>query len=146
MRRIAVLLAAIFALGLAARPVLAADAAKSDPKSDAKPGTSVDMPILVAPMSVDGRLIAYAYISSTVIATSAAAAIDVRARTPFIQDAFIRDVNGASIVDPKDTSKVDRPALKARLLNDVRKAVGADKAVSVQFSALQVTPLRPAGS
>ena len=145
MRRYSVLFAVFFALGLAARPALAADGAKTADKP-AKPGTSVDMPILVAPMSVDGRLIAYAYISSTVVTASAAAAIDVRSKTPFIQDAFIRDVNGASIVDPKDTSKVDRPALQARLLEDVRKAVGAGKAVSLQFSALQVTRLRPAGS
>lgn len=147
MRRFAVLLVAVFALGLAARPALASEHAKSETKSGDKaaPGTSVDMPILVAPMTVDGKLIAYAYVSSTVVTTSSDAAIELRAKTPFIQDAFIRDVNGAPIVDPEHTDKVDRKALKARLLADVRKVVGEGKAVSVKFSALQVTRLRPAG-
>ncbi len=142
MRRHLVIAAVVFALG---PPALAARATEHGAKADkpAKPGTSVEMPILVAPMVVDGKLMAYAYVSSTVVTTSASAAIAVRAKTPFIQDAFIRDVNGKSIVQAQAPEKVDSEGLKARLLADVRRVVGADKVVAINFTALKVTPSAP---
>jgi hypothetical protein len=149
---VAAVLAVTFVCGLSAQPVLAGEAVtaggNADAKAggDAKPGTRVDMPILVAPMIVHGRLLAYAYINSTVITNSADTSFKVRDKIPFIQDAFIRDVNGASIVDPKNTDKVDRPALQARLLADLRKVMGQEEIVSVSFSNLQITQLRPGGN
>lgn len=141
MRRHAVI-AAVLVLGLAAAPSLAAEhKAKSD--TPAKPGTSVEMPILVAPMVVDGKLIAYAYVSSTVVTTSPEAAIAVRAKTPFIQDAFIRDVNGPTIVQAGAPDKVDSEGLKARLLGDLRRVMGGGKVTAITFTALKVTRLRP---
>lgn len=133
------------ATGLAAFPAHAGEAGKA-PEADkpaAKSGTAVDMPILVAPLVVDGKLTAYAYIHSTIQARSSSAVLTIRDKTPFLQDAFIRDVNGEPIVDSKDPAKVDKAALQARLLADVRRVVGADKVTSLAFTQLQVAPLRP---
>jgi len=51
------------------------------------------MPFLIAPMSKDGKLLGYAYISSKLVASSPGATIAVREKLAFIQDAFVRDVN-----------------------------------------------------
>jgi hypothetical protein len=135
----------LLALSLLAAPALAAG-------KEPEPGTTVEMPILIAPMEVDGRLGGYAYISSMIVATSPNAAIEVRARTPFIQDAFVRDVNGASIVKPgvtdaADANAVDADGLIARLLADARRIAGDKKIAGVKLTQVSLTPLRdPSGS
>ena len=107
------------------------------------PGTSVEMPYLIAPLSVDGKLISYAYISSRIIATSPSNAIDVRAKTPFIQDAYVRDVNASSIADNSDPPVVDPNALIGRLLGDAKRIVGTSKVSSVEIIQIQFSRLRP---
>jgi hypothetical protein len=44
-------------------------------------------------MTVDGKLVAYAYISSQIIASSPNNAVDIRLKVSFIQYTFVRDVN-----------------------------------------------------
>jgi hypothetical protein len=110
------------------------------------PGTNVDMPILMAPMSKDGMLLGYAYVTSVLVATSPKAAIIVRDRIAFIQDAFVRDVNAAPIALGSDPSKVDRVLLAARLTAAARRVVGADKVVRINFTGgrdagIQFAPL-----
>ena len=107
------------------------------------PGTSVEMPYLIAPVTEDGKLVSYAYISSSVIATSPSAAIDVRAKLPFIQDAYVRDVNASSIADESDPPVVNRNALIVRLLADARRVVGAGNVSAVQIMQIQFSQLRP---
>ena len=125
----------LLAIGLLSAPALAAENAPA-------PGTTVEMPILLAPMVVEGRLNGYAYVSSTIVATSPNAAIDVRAKTPFIQDAYVRDVNGATIVKAKDGTAVDTDGLIARLLADARRIVGEKKIAGVKLTQVSITPLR----
>jgi len=122
-----------------------AGAARAGEGKSAEPGTSVEMPILVAPMVVDERLQAYAYISCTIVATSPAAAIAIRLKTPFIRDAFVRDVNGEPVVKPDAPDKVDRDALRARLLADARRVTGADNVATLVLTDVQVSPLRADG-
>jgi hypothetical protein len=125
----------LFALALAAP----AGAGEKTPP----PGTTVEMPYVMAPMTVDDKLIAYAYFSPKIIATSQSAAMDIREKTPFLQDAFVRDVNGASIATKADPAKVDPDALLARLLNDARRIMGSGKVASVAVVQIQIAQLRP---
>ncbi len=125
----------LLALTLLAAPALAGEDLPA-------PGTTVEMPILLAPMIVDGHLNGYAYVSSTIVATSPNAAIDVRAKTPFIQDAYVRDVNGTSVVSARDTAELDREGLIARLLADARRIVGAKKVAGVKLTQVSIAPLR----
>lgn len=119
-----------------------ASAAASDAPPAHVPGTSVEMPYLIAPVIVDGKLVSNAYVSSKIVATSAAASIVVRDRLPFIQDAFVRDVNAAPIGKPADPATVDAPALAARLLADARRIVGSEQVASVQIIRIQIAELR----
>jgi hypothetical protein len=118
-------------------------AAKGPPAPPHAPGTSVEMPYLIAPLTIDGKLVSYAYVSSRIIASSPSTAIDVRGLTPFIQDAYVRDVNATSIGDSSDPPIVDPKALVGRLLADARRVVGATKVGSVEIIQIQFSALRP---
>jgi hypothetical protein len=135
MRRLFTALA-LFAALFAAAPGLAAD-------KPGDPGTNVEMPFLIAPLSVDGRLYGYAYISLKVVTSTQSAALEVRDRVAFVQDAFVRDVNARSIGLAKDPRNVDKPALIARLLADTRRIIGAAKIVDILLIDVQISPIRP---
>jgi hypothetical protein len=108
------------------------------------PGTNVVMPYLMAPMTgSDGKLSGYAYISSRLTATSDTFALAVRNKLAFIQDAFVRDVNGAGVGKADDISAVDQPALEARLLADARRVMGAGAVASIALVQVQISPLHP---
>lgn len=130
------------AQAFAAEPAPAPDKSSSD-KSGA-PGTNVEMPFLMAPLvGGDGNLSGYAYISTRLTAASAAGALDVRDKIAFIQDAFVRDVNHATIAKATDPGTVDNPALEARLLADAKRVMGPGKVASIAIVQLQVAPLHP---
>ena len=140
MRRIA---AALLVVAMAA-PVRAAEkAAVKDDKAGA-PGTNVEMPFLMAPLTgTDGKLSGYAYISSRLTATSDTGANQVRDKIAFIQDAFVRDVNKSEIATAGDPPVVDNAALAARLLVDARGVVGGGRIASIAITQIQVAPLHP---
>lgn len=121
-------------------PALAAGDEKNGTR---EPGTSVEMPFLIAPVIVDGKLQAYAYISSKVISSTPGTAVSIREKTPFLQDAFIRDVNAEPIGKADDPMTVDQPALIARLLADAKRIAGSAKVVSFVITQIQVAPVRP---
>jgi hypothetical protein len=124
MRHAFILAVAIAALGAA--PALAAEKAGD-------PGTNVEMPFLIAPMSKDGKLLGYAYISSKLVASSQRAALEIRDKIVFIQDAFVRDVNAAAISTGADPTVADPRLLAERLVADARRVVGSAKVVRIIF-------------
>jgi hypothetical protein len=134
-------------LALLAIPALAAEEhAKSEggEKKGGKPGTNVDMPFLMAPLTdADGKLTGYAYISSRLTATSEAAVTDVREKLPFIQDLAVRDINRTGVAVPDDPEKVDIAGVEARLLADARKIMGAAKVKQVMICTVQIAELHP---
>jgi hypothetical protein len=125
--------------------VLAAPAPAAGVKAGA-PGTNVEMPFLIAPMSKDGKLLGYAYISSKMVTSSPAATISVREKLAFIQDAFVRDVSAKPIGKADDPRAVDTELLNARLVAVARRIAGSDKVVRMMFIAVQFAPLHPGES
>ena len=102
---------AAFLFVLIAVPAAAAEKeAGKDGDKPGAPGTNIDMPFLMAPMTgEDGKLSSYAYISSRLTATSDASATLVRDKIAFIQDAFVRDVNRTEVAVTGKPAKVDSP-------------------------------------
>jgi hypothetical protein len=129
-------------LTAAASPAVSADEAPPA-ANNANAGRSVEMPYLIAPVIVEDKLIAYAYVSSRIVASSGSAALEVSDKLAFIQDAFVRDVNARPIGKPDDPATVDQPGIKARLLADTRRIMGAQKIEDLQIIQIQVTQLRP---
>jgi len=101
------------------------------------------MPFLIAPLVVDGKLFSYAYISTKVVTTSREAALEVRGKIPFIQDAFVRSVNSSPISLPADPKSVDKEALVARLAVNVKRIVGVAKIARVVVIKIQFSPVHP---
>jgi hypothetical protein len=142
MRKVAILALA----ALLAGPGLAAEkpAGKESAAKKGRPGTNVDMPFLMAPLTgPDNKLTGYAYISTRLTAASDVFAVAVRDKLPFIQDAFVRDVNAAAVTVPGDPEKVDIAGVEARLLADARKVMGVDKVRLMTVCTVQIAELHP---
>jgi hypothetical protein len=135
-------LALAAALALGAAPALAAE-------KSGDPGSNVDMPFLIAPMSKDGKLLGYSYISTKLVASSRSAALAIRDKIAFVQDAFVRDVNAAPVAMANDATAVDIKLLADRLAADARRVVGAARVVRIVFgdgdkdTGISFAPLHP---
>lgn len=111
------------------------------------PGTKVEMPFLIAPMTKDGKLLGYSYISTHLVASSSSAALDIREKIAFIQDAFVRDVNASPVGLAADPTKVDMKLLGERLVDDAKRIVGEAKVAQIIFgdgakdTGIQFSPL-----
>lgn len=143
MRR-AVLLLSLLILSLFSTPLWAAG--EEGVKKRPEPGTTVEMPYLIVPMSLEGKLLGYAYITSKLICSSPDACIAVREKLAFIQDAFIREVNGKACGLPDDPKTVDKAQLNARLTAAAKRIVGDRKVVSMLFLTVNFAPLHPSES
>lgn len=134
--------ALLFALlGLVAvTPAFGAD--KPAPGEGA-PGTNVDMPVVISPITVDGKLTGYAYISSRLAAATPNDALTVRDKIAFILDAFVRDVNKVPVTMPDDPTQVDKPGVGARLLADATRVMGAGHVKNISVTEVQIAPLHP---
>ena len=138
------LLALLAFPALAAEEHAKAEGGEKGEKKGGKPGTNVDMPFLMAPMTdADGKLTGYAYITSRLTASSEAIVTDVRENLPFIQDLLLRDVNNSPVTMPDDPKMVNIPGLEARLLAGARKVMGAAKVKTVTVCTVQIADLRP---
>lgn len=145
MRKIALLaFLAMTAPALAAEHGAPASKAEGDAKKGGKPGTNVDMPLLMAPLTnQEGKLSGYAYISSRLTASSEGAVTDVREKLPFIQDAMVRDINNTGVATADDHEKVDIAGVESRLLANARKVMGGNKVKQITICTVQIAELRP---
>ncbi len=133
----------VFALCLA-YPAWSAEPAKKPIKPE--PGTSVEMPFLMVPMSKDGDLQGYNYVASKLICTSPGGAIRVRAKLAFIQDAFVREVNGRPVSLDSDPKALDKDQLAARLTATAKRIVGNETVRAILFMEIKYAPLHPGDS
>jgi hypothetical protein len=148
MRKAATLLmAAAMAMSALAPTVFAAEKAAKKEGGEAKkgaPGTNVDMPFLMAPLTdADGKLTGYAYISSRLTAATDGGGTAVREKLPFIQDIMVRDVNASSVATADDPEKVDIAATEKRLLAAATKVMGPGKVKLIMICSVNVSPLHP---
>jgi hypothetical protein len=140
MRKAAILLL----LAAQALPVSAPARAADNDAKKGEPGTNVEMPFLMAPLTnADGKLLGYAYISTRLTAMSDTYALAVRDKLPFIQDRMVRDVNADAVTAPDDPEKVDIPVLERRLLGDASQVMGAGKVKLITICTVQIAELHP---
>jgi hypothetical protein len=131
----------VFALCLA-YPAWSAEPAKKPPE----PGTSVEMPFLMVPMTKDGDLLGYSYVASKLICTSPGGALRVREKLAFIQDAFVREVNSRPASLDTDPKALDKDQLAARLTAAAKRIVGNDTVRAMLFMEIKYAPLHPGDS
>src|SRR3569833_857752 len=136
------LMAPSFAAEEKAKPAegKAGEGKAGETKKGGKPGTNVDMPYLIAPLSdADGKLIGYAYLSSRLTAMSDTIGLAVRDKLPFIQETKKRDVNAEPISTADDPEKVDIQGVEKRLFSDAAKIMGAGKVRLITLCTVQIS-------
>lgn len=94
---------------------------------------ALDMPPLVAPVIVNGELSRYVYLSVSLKLNDDSQKSMMLAKVPYIQDAFLREVHGASIAHDNDPSIVDEAALIARLMRVCDTVVGAGVVKTIEL-------------
>lgn len=107
-------------LGLSISGVAFASSApkKKSPSTVSTPSVpSVQMPMLVAPIIIDGQLAHYAYLSVTLILPDDSNKLMLLDKIPYIQDAFLREVHGLPIILNNDPNVLDDVGLGGRLLS-----------------------------
>ena len=102
----------------------------------------VTLPTILAPMIVDSRTENYAYVTIALKPASPAGVLTIREKVPFLQDAFLRELNGATIVKADDPKSVDETALKARLLARVNQILPAGTVAELKFEPIVVAPVK----
>jgi flagellar basal body-associated protein FliL len=117
-------------------------AISAEPPKDQGP-TNVELPPILAPMVVANRLESYAYITIALAPASRDKVFAIRDKMPFLQDAFLREVNKASIVKSDDPKTVDAAALKARLMVQLNRILPPGTVADLKFEQIVLTPIQP---
>lgn len=115
----------------------------AEPPSKDQAVTNVEVPAFLAPMLIDNRLEQYAYITVALTPANREKMLAIRDKMPFLRDAFLREVNKASIVKADDPKTVDTVALKARLLVRVNQILPKGSISDLKFQSIQMTPIQP---
>jgi len=126
---------------LAAPAALASSEGQAEKKPEAAeeraigaPGTpSIEMPILVAPVVVNGEMDHYVYLGVTLQLVDDSHKSALLDKIPYLQDAFLREVHGPSIAYNNDPTIVDERGLITRLLRVCAKVVGPDIVKDIAF-------------
>jgi len=129
---------ALLWLALGASDVLAAAAVDTT----ALGPVDVQMPTILAPMIADNRLENYAYITVVLKPAAPAGVLAIREKVPFLQDAFLRELNGAPIVKADDPKSVDEAALKPRLIARMNQILPAGTVAELKFEPIVVAPVQ----
>lgn len=128
-----------FALALgSASGALAADAIGKD----AGP-VDVELPPIIAPMTTNGRLEGYAYITIALAPTDRGKVLAIREKLPFLQDAFLRELNKGTILKADDPKSVDTDAIRPRLIGRMNQILPLGTVAALKFEQVVVAPTIP---
>jgi hypothetical protein len=128
-------------MGLAPLPAEAAGGGHGSKKKAAKEESvpavpSVNMPMLVAPVMIKGKLARYVYLNVTLVLPDESNKMMLLEKVPYIQDAFLREVHRGTIALGEDPDMLDEAGLGRRLLDACIKVVGPDIVKKVDFRDL----------
>lgn len=95
--------------------------------------SGIDMPSLMAPVTVDGQLYYYVYLAIRLELSGDGQKDLVLEKIPYIQDAFLREVHRASIAVAGDAQTVDGHGLTERFLAITEKLLGPGVVTGIEF-------------
>ena len=95
--------------------------------------SGIDMPALMAPVTVNGELRHYVYLAIRLELSGDSQKDLVLERIPYIQDAFLRDVHRASVAMNNDPETVDGHGLTERLVAIAAKILGPGVVTGIEF-------------
>lgn len=89
--------------------------------------------MLVAPVTINGKMARYVYLNVTLVLPDDSNKMMLLEKIPYLQDAFLREVHGATIALGEDPEVLDEEGVGRRLLNICAKIVGPDIVKKVDF-------------
>jgi len=95
--------------------------------------SGIDMPSLMAPVTVNGELRYYVYLAIRLDLSGDGQKDLVLERIPYIQDAFLREVHHTSVALGTDAETVDAHALSERLAGVAAKVLGPGVVTGIEF-------------
>ena len=95
--------------------------------------SGIDMPALMAPVTVNGELHYYVYLAIRLDLSGDNQKELVLEKIPYLQDAFLREVHRQSIAVAGDPETVDGHGLTERLLAVCEKVVGPGVVTEIEF-------------
>jgi hypothetical protein len=113
-RALIIVLACILAIIMPPAVARAAEA-EGHGEDAAKGPANIVLPQILAPMVTQNRLMGYAYLTVALAPSGPDKVGIIREKMPFLQDAFLREVNKASIAKTGDFKAVDADAVQKRL-------------------------------
>lgn len=129
---------ACLALSWAGAPAHAADAIGKD-----QGPVDVELPPILAPLVVNGRLDRYAYITIKLAPADRAKVLVIREKIAFIQDAFLRELNRGRIEKAGDPKAVDTDAVKPRLIARMDQILPKGTVADLKFEEIVTAPVNP---
>lgn len=127
------ILALAAALTLAPCALASGGEAKDDKPIMAQGDNAVELPLLIAPVTVDGKLYHYAYMRVILETSSGSVVAKANDRIPFILDAMLRETHRASIARDGNPKEIDGEGLRKRLLDVANAVIGAGSFVNLEF-------------
>lgn len=118
--------------GHSASPPVTADAMSGGPLAGSGK-SGIDMPSLMAPVTVNGELHYYVYLAIRLELSGDGQKALVLERIPYIQDAFLREVHRASIAVAGDPQTVDGHGLIERFVGVAAKVLGPGVVMGIEF-------------
>jgi hypothetical protein len=107
--------------------------------ADAGP-VDIPLPRILAPMIVQNRLEGYAYIIVVLAPLSRDKVGIIREKVPFLQDAFLRELNKSPIVKADDPKSVDAEAVKARLTGRMNQILPKGTVSGLKLQQIELVP------
>jgi hypothetical protein len=129
---LACILAAVF-------PPAVGRAAEAEGEGAAGGLVDVVLPQILAPMVSQSRLLGYAYLTVALAPSGADKVAVIREKMPFLQDAFLREVNKASISKQGDIKSVDAVDVKKRLETRMAAVLPAGTVSELKISQVVVS-------
>ena len=136
-RLLAIAIGCVLAAGMPPAVSRAATAATAD-----QGPTDVELPTILAPMIVDTRLEGYAYITVALSPATRDKTLTIRQKVPFLQDAFLRELNKGAILKAGDPKSLDVEGVTARLTMRMNEVLPAGTVTSLKLSQIVLAQFR----
>lgn len=94
----------------------------------------IDMPIIVAPIVVDGRLVNYAFVSLRLDIADGRDPWKVREKTTYLRDAMIRAAHSEPLNDPDNPSQINREKAARVWMAAANRVLGDEAVREVRIS------------
>ena len=103
----------------------------------------IELPPILAPMVVAARLEGDAYITVALAPAGRDKVLAIREKMPFLQDAFLRELNKATIVKGDDPRAVDANAVKTRLTARMNQILSPGTVAELKVEQIVLSSIDP---